>query len=308
MPLLSALLTVAGLILLAALLIWPVQSAMVRRQIFRREPLLALFVWQAVALAAVISLLAAGPVALLLLRDHIALGDPRHLGIVGVALAVTGFMVIRLLIAGHQVGASLRRTRREHVELLELVGREFDELEELDLGRPSRHLRVIEHPAPTAYCIPGLTHRVVISTGVLERLGQPEILAVLAHERAHVRARHDLLVEFFTVLHTAMPKSLRQHAVLEEVRLLAEVLADRAGARAIGRVPMGRALVALAGSRHPVATFAASTSTVSAAQVRLNLLSDAGRRNWIMVATMIGYALLSLALPAAVVLWVNALT
>lgn len=305
MPMLTALLTVTGLVLLAALLIWPVQSAMVRRKIFRREPLLALLVWQAVALAAVASLLAAGPVALFLLRDRLALDDPRHLAVAGAALAVTGFMVVRLLMAGHQVGASLRRTRREHVQLLELVGREFDTL---DLPEPPRHLRVIDHPAPTAYCIPGLTHRVVISTGMLERLGQPEVLAVLAHERAHVRARHDLLVEFFTVLHTAMPERFRQGAVLEEVRLLAEVLADRAGARAIGRVPMGRALVALAGSRHPVATFAASTGSISAAQVRLSLLSDEGRRSWIMVATMIGYGLLSLVLPAALVLWIPTLT
>ena len=305
MPLLSALLTVAGLILLAALLIWPVQSAMVRRQIFRREPLLALLVWQAVALAAVISLLAVGPVTLFLVRDHVALGEPRHLVIVGVALAVTGFMIVRLLIAGHQVGATLRRTRREHIDLLELVGREFDKL---DLPESPQHLRVIDHPAPTAYCIPGLTHRVVISTGMLDQLAQPEVRAVLAHERAHVRARHDLLVEFFTVLHTAMPERLRQHAVLEEVRLLAEVLADRAGARSIGRVPMGRALVALAGSRHPVATFAASTSSASSAQVRLSLLSGTEKRSWVMVATMIGYGLLSLILPAAVVLWIMAVT
>lgn len=305
MPMLTALLTVAGLVLLAALLIWPVQSAMVRRRIFRREPLLALLVWQAVALAAVVSLLAAGPVALVMLRGHLSPENPRHILIAGVALAVTGFMVVRLLIAGHQVGASLRRTRRQHVELLELVGREFDTL---DLPQPPRHLRVIDHPTPTAYCVPGLTHRVVISTGMLERLGQSEVLAVLAHERAHVRARHDLLVEFFTVLHTAMPERLRQHAVLDEVRLLAEVLADRAGARDIGTVPMGRALVALAGSRHPVATFAASADSVSAAQVRLGLLSAAGRRNWVMVATMIGYGLLSLALPVAVVVWISALT
>ena len=61
MPLsmLSALLTVAGLLLLAVVLIWPVQRAMVRRHVFRREPLLALLVWQAVSLAAVLSLLAA---------------------------------------------------------------------------------------------------------------------------------------------------------------------------------------------------------------------------------------------------------
>lgn len=300
MPTLGALLTVAGLILLAGLLIWPVQRAMVRRPVFRREPLLALLAWQAVALAAVLSLLSAFPLALWIMRDSFT-ASPVHVAVALLAGTITASMLVRLLLAGHRVGASLRRTRREHRRLLELVGRDFDELDQ-----PEPRLRVIQHPAPTAYCVPGLSHRVVISTGMLERLGTDEVAAVLAHERAHVRARHDLLVEFFTVLHTAMPKRLRHEDVLAEVHLLAEVLADRSGARIAGRVPMGRALVALAGAQHPVAMLGASPS-VSAAQVRLHLLAEDGERDWIMVATMIGYALLAVAVPIAVVVWATAL-
>ncbi|MBC7309059.1 MAG: M56 family metallopeptidase [Tetrasphaera sp.] len=302
MPPLSTWLPVAGLVLLAVLLTWPVQKAMVRRHIFRREPLLALLVWQAVALAAVVSLLAALPLALWVMRESLTT-TPLALGVAVVAAVITASMVVRLLLAGHQVGTSLRRTRRAHRELLELVGHEFDELDQ-----PTPQLRVIQHPAPTAYCVPGLTHRVVISTGMLEQLGPPEVRAVLAHERAHVRARHDLLVEFFTVLHTAMPKPLRHEDVLAEVRLLAEVLADRSGARTAGRLPMGRALVALAGAQHPAATLGAASDSVSAAQVRLRLLTEDGRRDWIMVATMIGYAMLAVAAPLAVVVWVTALS
>lgn len=302
MPTPGALLTVAGLILLAALLIWPVQRAMVRRPIFRREPLLALLAWQAVALAAVLSLLSAFPLALWITRDSLT-ASTLHLAVTVLAGTITVYMLVRLLLAGHRVGASLRRTRREHRQLLELVGRDFDELD-----RPEPRLRVIQHPAPTAYCVPGLSHRVVISTGMLERLGADEVAAVLAHERAHVRARHDLLVEFFTVLHTAMPQRLRHEDVLAEVHLLAEVLADRSGARTAGRLPMGRALVALAGAQHPVAMLGAASASVSAAQVRLHLLARDGERDWTMVATMIGYAMLAVALPVAVVVWVTALS
>ena len=290
-----ALLTVAGLLLLAVVLIWPVQRAMVRRQVFRREPLLALLVWQAVSLAAVLSLLLAGPVAVFLMRD--ALSRPGHRLVAVTAIAVTAYMVVRLGVAGHKVGASLRRTRREHVELLELVGREFEELD-----RPApRSLRVIDHPTPTAYCVPGVRHRVVVSTGMLARLADEEVAAVLAHERSHVRARHDLLVEFFTVLHTAMPAPLRQDDVLAEVHLLAEVLADRTAARVVGPIPMGRALVALANSPHPQATLGAAAATVSAAQVRLSLLTEAGRRNWAMATVMTTYAVLVLILPVTFV-------
>lgn len=290
MPMLSAILLVTGLVLLAGVLIWPVQRAMVRRHIFRREPLLALLAWQAVSLAAVVSLLSAGPVALWLMRDH--LSEPRHLPVVVLAVAITGAMLLRLLMSGHQVGRSLRRTRREQVELLELVGREFDDLESPQRDR----LRVIDHPAPTAYCVPGVNHRVVVSTGMLDRLDESEVTAVLAHERAHVRHRHDLLVEFFTVLHTAMPARLRQDDALEEVHLLAEVLADRAGVRVVGPVAMGRALVALAGAPHPRATLAAAPRA-SAAKVRLGLLNHAGERDWLLVAVMAGYAVFVITLP-----------
>lgn len=291
----NALLTVAGLLLLAVVLVWPVQRAMVRRHAFRREPLLALLVWQAVSSTAVLSLLLAGPVAIFLMRDNLDQAGHRRVAIA--AIAVTAYMVVRLVVAGHTVGISLRRTRRRHVELLELVGREFDRLE-----RPGpRGLRVIDHPTPTAYCVPGVRHRVVVSTGMLARLTEQEVAAVLAHERSHVRARHDLLVEFFTVLHTAMPALLRQEDVLAEVHLLAEVLADRTAARVVGPIPMGRALVALANAPHPQATLGASAATASAAQVRLSLLTETGRHNWAMAAIMTTYAVLVLILPVTVV-------
>ncbi|MFN2321259.1 MAG: M56 family metallopeptidase [Dermatophilaceae bacterium] len=297
MPMLSALLTVAGLLLLAVVLIWPVQRVMLRRHVFRREPLLALLVWQAMSLTALASLLAAGPVAVFRMRH--ALDQPAHRIVATAAVAITGYMIVRLAMAGHQVGASLRRTRRQHVELLELVGRQFDELDE-PRPRSLRSLRVIDHPTPTAYCVPGVRHRVVVSTGMLAQLGEQEVAAVLAHERSHVRSRHDLLVEFFTVLHTAMPARLRQDDVLAEVHLLAEVLADRAAARVVGPVPMGRALVALAGSTHPQATLGAAGS-VSAATVRLSLLTEPDRRNWAMAAVMTTYAALVLILPVTFV-------
>lgn len=291
----SAILIVTGLITLAVLLIWPVQQAMVRRQVFRREPLLSLLVWQAVSLAAVLSLLAAGPVAVLLTRGVV--DESRHRVITGIALAVTIGLLVRLAVAGHRVGTSLRRTRRQHRDLLELVGHAFAELD-----RPTpRSVRVIEHATPTAYCIPGMRTRVVISTGMLARLSPLEVDAVLAHERSHVRGRHDLLVEFFTVLHTAMPARLRQDAVLAEVHLLAEVVADRAAARTVGPVPMGRALVALANSAHPAATLGAVPATHTT-QVRLSLLGLADRRSWAMVAIMLGYALLAVTAPMTVVL------
>ena len=54
-----------------------------------------------------------------------------------------------------------------------------------------------------------------------------ELDAVLSHEQAHLRARHDLVLEAFTVLHEAFPRWVSSRAALDEVAMLVEVLADR---------------------------------------------------------------------------------
>jgi beta-lactamase regulating signal transducer with metallopeptidase domain len=85
---------------------------------------------------------------------------------------------------------------------------------------------VVDHPAAAAYCVPGLRSKIVVSAGTLDLLDQAELAAVLAHERAHVRARHDLVLLPFGALVRAFPRSrlvARAHAT---VALLVEMLAD----------------------------------------------------------------------------------
>ncbi len=59
---------------------------------------------------------------------------------------------------------------------------------------------VVDHPAAAAYCLPGLRSAIVISAGALNLLNADELAAVLAHERAHLRERHDLVLLPFTAL------------------------------------------------------------------------------------------------------------
>ncbi|MGL5909137.1 MAG: M56 family metallopeptidase, partial [Phycicoccus sp.] len=88
------------------------------------------------------------------------------------------------------------------------------------------------------------------------------------------RARHDLLLEFFTVAPEAVPRPVRSEAALAEVRLLVEVLADRVAARRAGAVPTARALVSLARARTPEGSLGGGST--AAAGVRLRLLADGG--------------------------------
>jgi hypothetical protein len=85
---------------------------------------------------------------------------------------------------------------------------------------------VIDYPAAAAYCVPGLRSRIVISAGALALLDQAELAAVLAHERAHLRARHDLVLLPFIALRRAFPRSASARRAHAAVALLVEMLAD----------------------------------------------------------------------------------
>ena len=251
---------------LAVLLAGPVPALLLHVPSLRRTPRAAMVLWQSVALAAVLAALGAG-----LSLTTASTGDEPGFAAYAVALVallVTGLVLGRLLLSGHRVGTDLRALRRRHRDQVDLLA----DRERLDV-------RVLENAAPMAYCLPGVrTARVVVSAGALGLLSTDEVEAVLAHERAHLRARHDLVLEAFGVLHQAFPRWVSSGAALGEVRLLVEVLADAAAARSAGRRPLARALVALAESRPPVSDSGVTLGVAHAAGsdllVRVRLLRD----------------------------------
>lgn len=124
--------------------------------------------------------------------------------------------------------------------------------------------------------------------------------AILSHERAHLRARHDLVLEAFTAVHTAFPRVVRSANALGAVRLLIEVLADDAALRRTGPAPLGRALVACAAGPVPAGALGAGdTDTV------LRVRRLAGRPNsrafaaaaYIAAVGIVGIPTVALAVP-----------
>ncbi|HEX9177160.1 MAG TPA: M56 family metallopeptidase, partial [Mycobacterium sp.] len=142
------------------------------------------------------------------------------------------------------------------------------------------HLRIIDVSEPLAYCLPGVRSRVVVSKGALNTLSDKEITAILRHERAHLRARHDLVLEMFTAVHAAFPRFVRSARALDAVRLLVEMLADDAAVRVAGPTPLARALVACAAGPTPSGALAAGGPSTVARVRRLS-----GRGNSLAVAT-----------------------
>jgi len=93
---------------------------------------------------------------------------------------------------------------------------------------------VVDYPAAAAYCLPGIKSQIVVSVGALDLLAPAELAAVLAHERAHLRARHDLVLIPFTSLRRAFPRSRVISQTYRTVALLVEMMADDRALRVRG--------------------------------------------------------------------------
>jgi Zn-dependent protease with chaperone function len=85
---------------------------------------------------------------------------------------------------------------------------------------------VVDHPTAAAYCLPGLRSAIVISAGTLDLLDSAELAAVLAHERAHLRERHDLVLLPFVALLNGFAWSPVVRKAHQAVALLIEMHAD----------------------------------------------------------------------------------
>jgi Zn-dependent protease with chaperone function len=204
----------------------------------RRSPAAAILLWQALGLAgglaAVGALVAVGVSGqaprtgvlsgLTSLARRLAYGqnlaprEPALLTGLRLMVLVVGFALFTALCGvlvmafADAVGA-----RRRQRELLALLAH----------GDPKvPGALVVDHPAAAAYCLPGIRSQIVVSVGTLDLLGPAELTAVLAHERAHLRARHDLVLIPFTSLRRAFPRSRVIAQAYGTVALLVEMMAD----------------------------------------------------------------------------------
>ena len=285
--------------ILAVLLAGPAPALLARATWPLRAPRAAMVLWQAIALAAVLSAFSAGiAIATRLLMPgpdgHPTasiigaigrLGWPlwtAYIAVFALAVSIGG----RLMVAVARVVIANRRRRAHHRMVVDLVGVGH----EVALAQPcasTRDLRILDVPQPLAYCLPGVRSRVVVSEGTLTTLADAEVAAILTHERAHLRARHDLVLEAFTAVHAAFPRLVRSANALRAVQLLVELLADDAAVRATGRAPLARALVACASGCAPSGALAAGGPSMV---LRVRRLSGRGNSLVVSVAAYLAAA------------------
>jgi beta-lactamase regulating signal transducer with metallopeptidase domain len=255
-------LTAAVLFALYAAAAGKLAPAMLRGPWAARSPRLAMTLWLVLPvsfLAAVVLAVLAATAPFPLTWPAAPAGGGRLLAGPAVpggqAIAIAGLLLAAAVVlrtAGCVAGELRRGWRdwRDHAALVADTGRPADEPD----------VAIVDYDAPAVYCLPGGRHQIVISAGALAALTREQFRAVLAHERAHLRHRHHLILALAAALARAFPRVPLLRQGRPQLAMLAEMAADDAAARRHRRDDLASALVALAraGAGAQSATLAAS--------------------------------------------------
>ncbi len=237
---------------LAVALAWPVPVLLSRARWPARLPAAALLLWQAIAVAGGLAMIGAlltaglapygadlvsglrGFAADVSTADGVGIGSAA-------ALCGAGLLTAHLLLNLLLTIVRSERQRRRHARLLGLLSSPMSD---------PPGARLIDSPAPVAYCLPGAVSSVtVVSAGLVSLLDRHEMRAVIEHERAHVVQRHDVVLVLFRAWHTSLPWFPIAFRAQREVGLLIEMLADDRARQSVDDDVLARAIARVAGGR-----------------------------------------------------------
>ncbi len=269
-----------------------------------RTPWLGVLAWQILSMSILGALLLAGfSAAVPTVAFSVDIADLLHacINALHAEYAGPGAMVVQsagaamtlglLLRVGYMLVQGLRTSRRDRLDHLAEVRL---------LSQPDQRLGVLlfDHPSAVAYCLPGRFATVVLTRGAVAALNVDELGAVLAHERAHLRGRHHLVLAVADALTGALPFVPNLSRVRAEQARLLEMVADDAAARSSSRLTVARALVRLAEVPIPAAALGASNV---ASFARVQRLLEPSRPLPLVRRTSIAVALMLTALVPLVI-------
>ncbi|MGH7753644.1 MAG: M56 family metallopeptidase [Gemmatimonadales bacterium] len=270
--------TVAVVLLGYALILAAVAAPLLRRAGWvDRAPRLAVALWQALTVTVLASVAMAGLALTVptvrvsgdlaeLLRACVMALREQYASPGGAAAGATG-AVLALGVLGRTgwcLGAAALRMvgeRSAHRRVLDMVARHDEH----------RGIVILESAESAVYCLPGRRRRTVVTTAALQALDDGQLEAVLAHERAHLTERHDLILTLSRALAAAFPALRLFRDAAGETARLVELRADDVAASRTDRLTVAGALLAVAsgGAGHAVPSVAlAAGGADAAARVR----------------------------------------
>lgn len=206
--------------------------------------------WQALSVAVASSLVLAGLAAaipLLVTNSSLIDGLPlspmalcEHYGLPGgglltaAVLAATGALILRIGWFWLLQNRATRSQRKAQLDLLGLVGEQD----------PAGYY-LLTSDRPMVYCLPGRRSAIVVTSAARNLLTSSQLELVLAHERSHLRSRHDRALDLATALRRAFSPIALFSTSQQQIARLAEMQADDDATRNGGRRSLAAALLTL---------------------------------------------------------------
>ena len=206
--------------------------------------------------------------------------DPSAGALLALSLTLLGAVV--LMLAGRSLARQLRAQRRFLAGLSAVGGAEI-------AGAP---VTLIEDGRPHAFCAGYVRPRIYLSSGALERLSRPELGAVVAHERHHMRRRDPLRILLSRVLGEAIFFMPVLRRLAERYRGLSELAADEEAVSQAGPGALASALLVFGQRGEPGVVVGIARERVD------RLLGQAPR--WELPISLLAASLVAIALLAAV--------
>jgi hypothetical protein len=275
-----------------------------------RAPRLAIAAWLALSSSAIGSVMLGG-LALVVPTERVSyhLADllaacahdvrARYAHPGGAALAAAGALLTFAVAARAcwctaRTLATARRDGQRHCHQLRAVGRADQRLGAV----------VVDYDEPAAYSLPGARRPIVLTSAAIEALDDAQLTAVLAHERAHQRGHHHLLVLVAGSLAAAFPRVPAFRCGHNRVMHLVELLADDVAARTSSRLKTAEALLALSAPAlaAPLALGAGGSATGTRVRRLLRASAPLSRPHamagMVTLAAALAFPLLALSGPA----------
>lgn len=216
-----------------------------------RSPRVGIAAWQALSISLVVTVFLAG-IALavpampwttdlaellracaMVLREQYSTPGGAVVSATGAVAALTVLGRVGYCLTSGLLGAA--RTRKRQLAALSIIARPHHNYDAL----------IIDHPTAAAYCLPGRGRSIVLTSSTLAALDHNQLAAVVAHERAHLRGHHHLILAVADALQRSFPGITAFREAQAALGRLVEMLADDTAARGGDRLTVATALVRL---------------------------------------------------------------
>jgi Zn-dependent protease with chaperone function len=184
-----------------------------------------------------------------------AAGLVPQLAVAAALLALSAVVVVFAVRLARAI-LRLRRHARDHGAAIRMVGRRM----------AGQDVYVVDAAERAAYCVSGRPSTIVVTSSAVAALGERELGAVIAHERAHVAGHHLLIVTVLRGLAAAMPRVELISRGADEVGRLLEMCADDAAVRRHGERALLDGLLVLVGAAPAHALGAADVAALHRAR------------------------------------------